>query len=68
MANQAFFRLAEIVGDKRRGINPQIPVSTGTWWSWVREGKAPAPVKLAPRVTAWRARDVEAFIAKLGGQ
>lgn len=66
MANQAFFRIAEIVGDKKRGIDPQIPVSRATWWNWVREGKAPAPVKLGPNTTAWRGDDIRAFIGRLG--
>ncbi len=39
-----------------------IPVSRSTWWQWVKTGKAPKPVKLAARTTAWRASDIAAFI------
>jgi predicted DNA-binding transcriptional regulator AlpA len=40
-----------------------IPVSAATWWRWVKSGKAPKPVKLSERVTAWRVEDVRAFLA-----
>ena len=38
------------------------PVSKSTWWQMVREGKAPAPVKLSRRCVAWRAMDIRALI------
>ncbi len=39
-----------------------IPVSRSTWWSGVKTGRYPKPVKLAARVTAWRVEDIRAFI------
>lgn len=39
-----------------------IPVSSATWWRWVKSGKAPKPVKLGERVTAWRCEDVRAWL------
>jgi prophage regulatory protein len=39
-----------------------IPVSSATWWRWVKSGKAPRPVKLSERVTAWRAEDIRTFL------
>ncbi len=39
-----------------------IPVSRSTWWAWVKQGRAPAPVKLGPRTTAWRAEEIHALI------
>lgn len=41
-----------------------LPISRSLWWSWVKEGKAPAGIKLSPRVTAWRVEDIQAFIAQ----
>lgn len=38
--------------------NGPIPVSKSTWWLGVRTGRYPAPVKLGPRITAWRAADI----------
>jgi hypothetical protein len=43
-----------------------IPVSRSTWWAGVRSGRYPQPVKLGPRITAWRVEDIRALIA--GGQ
>lgn len=42
-----------------------IPVSRSTWWFWVASGKAPKPIKLGPRVTAWKAEEIRAFIELL---
>lgn len=39
-----------------------VPVKKSTWWLWCKQGKAPAPVHLGTRVTAWRYADVIAFI------
>lgn len=42
-----------------------IPVSRSTWWQWVAEGKAPQPIRLGSRVTAWRAADIAQFLRQL---
>lgn len=39
-----------------------IPVSRSTWWAGVRSGRFPAPVKLGPRITAWREADIQRLI------
>ena len=59
-----FVRLPQIIGDLKADppIPAVIPVSRSTWWAWVRSGKAPKPVKLGPRTTAWRAADILALI------
>lgn len=44
-----------------------IPVSKSTWWLWVRQGKAPAPVKLGERTTCWRQSDILALIESAEG-
>lgn len=41
-----------------------IPIGKSTWWLWVRTGKAPAPVKLGPRVTVWRVEDIRSMIGQ----
>ncbi len=43
-----------------------VPVSRTSWWDMVREGRAPASVKLGPRTTVWRAEDVRDFIERPG--
>ena len=52
-----FLRLTGIIGPKG-----PIPVSKSTWWAGVKSGRYPKPVKLGPRITAWRVEDIEAFI------
>ena len=59
-----YLRLAQIVGDKKAGIPPIIPVSKSTWWQGVKSGRYPQPVKLSERCTAWRVEDVRALIAQ----
>ena len=53
-------RLHQIIGsNKTEPPTPAlIPVSHGAWWEGVRSGRFPKPVKLGPRTTAWRARDI----------
>ena len=53
-----FVRLSQIIA-------PQgpIPVSKSTWWAGIKAGRYPKPVKLGPRVTAWRVEDILALIA-----
>ena len=41
-----------------------IPVSRSTWWQGVKDGRFPQPVKLGPRVTAWRAEDIASLIER----
>jgi prophage regulatory protein len=40
-----------------------IPVSKSTWWAGIKDGRYPKPVKLGPRITAWRVEDIRALIA-----
>src|SRR5262245_5639234 len=41
-----------------------VPVSKSTWWDGSRKGRYPAPVKLGPRITAWRVEDIRALIKR----
>ena len=54
-----FVRLSSIIGP--RG---PIPVGKSTWWEGVRSGRFPKPVKLGPRITAWRVEDIRALIER----
>jgi predicted DNA-binding transcriptional regulator AlpA len=61
--NAGFVRLSQIIGNSKSKppIPPLIPIGRSTWWQWVKIGKAPAPIKLGPRTTAWRADQILAF-------
>lgn len=54
-----FLRLSSILAPKG-----PIPVSRSTWWAGVKDGRFPKPVKLGPRITAWRAEDIDDLCAK----
>ena len=54
-----FLRLRQIIGPT--GL---IPISKSTWWQGIREGRYPRPVKLGPRISAWRAEDIKALIER----
>lgn len=53
-APDAFLRLPQVL--------ELIPISRSGWWKGVKTGLYPKPVKLSPRVTAWKASDIQAFI------
>jgi prophage regulatory protein len=64
---QGYLRIPQILGKPRATppIPPIIPVSPATWWTWVKEGKAPKPYKLGPKITAWKAEDIYQFLEDL---
>jgi predicted DNA-binding transcriptional regulator AlpA len=41
-----------------------FPFSSATRWRKIRAGTFPRPVKLGPRITAWRVEDIRALIEK----
>ncbi|MEY4592381.1 MAG: hypothetical protein RIR18_1276 [Pseudomonadota bacterium] len=60
LQESGFLRISQIVP----GL---VPVGKSTWWQWVREGKAPQPVKLSAKTTVWRTADIKAFLEEQGG-
>jgi len=45
-----------------------FPVSKSTWWAGVKAKLYPQPVKLGPKITAWRVEDIRQLIASRGAQ
>jgi len=43
-----------------------FPFSSATLWRKVKAGTFPKPIKLGPRITAWRVEDIHAFMARVG--
>lgn len=43
-----------------------FPFSSATLWRKVKAGTFPQPVKLGPRITAWRVEDIRGLIEHLG--
>jgi prophage regulatory protein len=61
-----YVRLSLIIGDPRAEppIPAIIPVGKSTWWEGVKSGRFPRPVKLGPRITAWRVEDIRQLIER----
>ena len=66
LPESGFLRLRQIIGDPKGNppVPAVIPVGKSTWWSGVRSGRYPKPVKLGPRTTAWRVEDIRALIER----
>jgi len=60
-----FYRLKEIIGDRKKGISPIIPVSRASWYAGIKAGKYPKPIKLSKRTVAWREDDIKTLCEKL---
>ncbi len=63
-----YLRLRQIIGDPSQvpPLPAVIPVSKSTWWAGVKSGRFPKPVKLGPRITAWRVEDIRNLVIRLG--
>lgn len=40
-----------------------IPVSKSTWWAGVATGRYPQPVRIGPKIPAWRMTDISRLIS-----
>jgi predicted DNA-binding transcriptional regulator AlpA len=60
-------RLEQIIGDPKANppIPALVPVSKSTWWSGVRSGRFPPPIKVTPGVSAWRWEDIHRLLESL---
>jgi prophage regulatory protein len=63
LPTKGFVRLSAILGP-----GGPIPVSKSTWWAGVKSGRFPTPVKLGPRMTAWRIEEIRALLEQLAGK
>ncbi len=57
LPDTGFVRLSSILAP-----SGPIPVSKSTWWAGVKSGRYPKPMKLGPRITAWRVEDIRRLI------
>jgi predicted DNA-binding transcriptional regulator AlpA len=65
-----YLRVSDIVTTRRAGKPEKLgilPISSATWWAWVKAKKAPAPIKLSPGVTVWDKAKVIAFAESMVG-
>lgn len=69
-SHESYLRLPHIIGDRKATppIPALIPVGKTTWWNGVKSGRFPKPVKLGPRITAWRASEIYELINEIGDE
>jgi len=64
-----YLRVSDIVTTRKKDQPAKagiLPISSATWWAWVKAKKAPAPIKLSPGVTVWDKAKVIAFAESMG--
>jgi len=59
-----YVRIWQILGDKKRGVPPKIPISKSAWWAGVASGRYPKSLKLSEKCTVWRVEDIRALLAR----
>ena len=59
-----FLRLKQLVGDPKANppVQPIVPIGSTSVWRKIRNKTFPAPLKLGPMTTVWRAEDIRAWI------
>jgi predicted DNA-binding transcriptional regulator AlpA len=45
-----------------------IPISRELWWSGVKSGRFPAPIRLSPRKPVWRTSEIGLLVSGLRGE
>lgn len=43
-----------------------IPVSRSRWYSGVKSGEFPAPIRISANISVWRAAEIQALVERLG--
>lgn len=61
---EGYVRVHHIVGCRKRGLDPVIPVSKATWWAGVKSGRYPKGILLSPGIRVWRVEDIRALLHK----
>lgn len=69
LPTEGYVRIWDIIGRKatkgRSAIPGMIPVSRATWYSGVKSGRFPKPIK-HNGIAMWRVEDIRALVAQLG--
>ena len=64
MANnipEGFLRLRHIIGDRKAGIPPIIPVSRSSFLQGCKDGRYPKSIKLGPGTTVWTVESIREY-------
>lgn len=47
---------------RAKQVAKMLGIGKSTVWLMSREGRLPSPIKLSPRITVWKAEDIELWI------
>lgn len=56
-------RVEDILGDEKTNRKPMVPVCRATWYSLIRQGRIPKPIKVGA-LSMWRLSEIQKFIAE----
>jgi hypothetical protein len=65
MSTQRFYRIWDVIGNRKRGIPGIIPMSRASWYQGIKNGRFPKPVKLSEKSSAWRSEDIDALVKRI---
>lgn len=63
-----YVRIWQIIGDRKKGIAPVIPVSKSTWWAGVASGRYPKGILHGERTRVWDVREIRGLLADGGAR
>lgn len=64
----SFLRIWQIIGDRKRGIEPILPIGRTTFLNRVKSGEYPQGIKLSARTTVWKSEDIRALVESIGAK
>ena len=69
LPSTGYLRLPNIIGDPKAEppIPAIIPISKSSWYSGVRAGRYPKPVKISPRCVAWPVNSILQLVEEMAG-
>ncbi len=67
MPESGFMRLWQIIGDRKKGVAPILPIGRTSFLNGVKDGTYPRPVKLGARSVAWKVSEIRELLERLEG-
>ena len=65
LPTNGYVRLAQIIGNHKKGIPPILPISRASWWRGIQSGIYPKGIKISRRCMVWKVDDIALLIERL---
>jgi prophage regulatory protein len=66
LPEEGYVRISQLLGCRRRGIVPILPLSRSGLYAWIRDGRWPAPQRLGKKIVAWKSTVVREALEGMG--